>query len=165
MAMSSKTDSGEDEYPPMSDINTTPLVDVMLVLLIIFLITIPVVIQNIKVQLPNVRYDATSTKPENVSLTVRGVGANQLTCEVYWNLTKVGPQELEKRAVDKLKLEIAKQGGVNAPGLELPEAHIRADINTPYKCVGGAIYGMQRAGFVRVGFISEPPPGEGVERI
>jgi biopolymer transport protein ExbD len=164
MAISSSA-APEDEYAPMADINTTPLVDVMLVLLIIFLITIPVVIQNIKVTLPNVRFDATTTKPENVSLTVRGVGPNQLTCEVYWNLTKVGPQELEKRAVDKLKLEIAKQGGVNAPGLELPEAHIRADINTPYKCVGGAIYGMQRAGFVRVGFISEPPPGEGVERI
>ncbi len=160
---SSKADDGDD-YPPMSDINTTPLVDVMLVLLIIFLITIPVVVQNIKVVLPNVRFDPTTTKPENVSLSVRGTGANNLTCEVYWNMSKVNPGELEKLAVDKLKREIAKQGGINAAGLELPEAHIRADINTPYKCVGGAIYGMQRAGFVRVGFISEPPPGEGVER-
>ncbi|CAM3145340.1 Biopolymer transporter ExbD [Sphingomonas antarctica] len=164
MAISSTMDEG-DEFPPMSDINTTPLVDVMLVLLIIFLITIPVVLQNVKVSLPKVRFDATTTKPENVNLSVRGVGANSLTCEVYWNQTKVGPQELEDRAVAKLKLEIAKQGGVNAVGLELPEAHIRADINTPYKCVGGAIYVMQRAGFVRVGFISEPPPGEGVERL
>ena len=164
MAISSSA-APDEEYAPMSDINTTPLVDVMLVLLIIFLITIPVVIQNVKVQLPNVRFDPTTTKPENVSLSVRGVGPNSLKCEVYWGQTLVAPKELEDRAVAKLKLEIAKQGGINAPGLELPEAHIRADINTPYKCVGGAIYVMQRAGFVRVGFISEPPPGVGVERI
>jgi biopolymer transport protein ExbD len=163
MAISS-TSADEDEFPPMSDINTTPLVDVMLVLLIIFLITIPVVVQNVKVELPKVRFEATTTKPENVSLSVKGSGANNLECEVHWNMSKVNPGELEKLAVDKLKREIARQGGINAPGLELPEAHIRADINTPYKCVGGAIYGMQRAGFVRVGFISEPPPGEGVER-
>ena len=61
--------------------------------------------------------------------------------------------------MSKLKLEIEKQGGVNAPGLELPEAHIRGDVNTPYRCIGGAIYVMQRAGFAKVGFISEPPPG------
>ena len=157
MAMS--TGPAEDNAP-MSDINTTPLVDVMLVLLIIFIITVPVVIQTVPLKLPNVRFEPTTTKPENVNLSVRGGGANGIaTCEVYWNDTRVSSEELLKRAVDKLKLEIDKQGGVNAPGLELPEAHIRSDINTPYKCVGGVIYTMQRAGFVRVGFISEPAPG------
>ena len=162
MAMSAgPSESGENDTP-MSDINTTPLVDVMLVLLIIFLITVPVVLQTVPLQLPKVRNEPTSTKPENVNLSVKGDGAGG--CEVYWGTTKVGSQELLERAVAKLKLEIEKQGGVNAAGLELPEAHIRGDINTPYKCVGGAVFTMQRAGFARVGFISEPPPG-GVERI
>jgi biopolymer transport protein ExbD len=148
-----------DSDGPMSDINTTPLVDVMLVLLIIFLITVPVVIQTVPVKLPSVRYDPTTTKPENVSLSVRASPAGE--CEVYWGVTRVNAGELLNRAVDKLKLEIAKQGGANAPGLELPEAHIRGDVNTPYRCIGGAVFTMQRAGFARVGFISEPPPGAG----
>jgi biopolymer transport protein ExbD len=114
------------------------------------------VVQNVGVKLPKVRFDPTVTKPENVSLSIR---APTGVCEVYWNQTRVDSNELLDRAVSKLKLEIEKQGGVNAPGLELPEAHIRGDINTPYRCIGGAIYNMQRAGFAKVGFISEPPPG------
>ena len=156
MAMSVGSD-GSTEEKPMSDINTTPLVDVMLVMLIIFLITVPVVIQNVEVKLPKVRFDPTITKPENVSLSVRGGAGN--SCEIYWNLSKVDSEELVKKAVAKLKLEIDKQGGPNAPGIELPEAHIRGDVNTPWMCIGGAIYNMQRAGFQRVGFISEPPAG------
>ena len=155
MAGKVSDDSGPES--PMVDINTTPLVDVMLVLLIIFLITVPVAIQVVKVQLPKVRFDPTTTRPENVSLSVKG-DVNGV-CEVYWNQTRVDSGELLDRAVKKLELEIEKQGGVGAADLELPEAHIRSDINTPYMCVGGAIYTMQRAGFVRVGFISEPPPG------
>ena len=154
---------GGGDEKPMSDINTTPLVDVMLVLLIIFLIAVPVVIQTVKVKLPDVRFDPTTTKPENVSLSVRG-GADG-SCEVYWGLTRVDSSELLTRAVDKLKKEIDKQGGPSAPGLELPEAHIRGDVNTPYRCIGGVIFTMQRAGFARVGFISEPPPGSGVSRL
>lgn len=142
---------------PMSDINTTPLVDVMLVLLIIFLITVPVVIQTVPVKLPSVVFEATTTKPENVALTVRA--APNGACEVYWGLTKVSSGELIDRAVVKLRKEIDRQGGPNAPGLELPEVHIRGDVNTPYRCIGGTVYSMQRAGFVRVGFISEPPAG------
>lgn len=161
MAMSVGGDSTEDT--PMSDINTTPLVDVMLVLLIIFLITVPVVIQNVKVELPKVRFDPTVTKPENVSLSVRG-GADG-GCEVYWGMTKVSSKDLLDKAVAKLKLEIDKQGGANAPGLELPEVHIRGDINTPYRCIGGTIFTMQQAGFAKVGFISEPEPGQGVTRL
>lgn len=152
---------GSDDVP-MSDINTTPLVDVMLVLLIIFLIAVPVVIQTVEVKLPDVRFDPTTTKPENVSLSIRSVGGN---CEIYWGLTKVNSEELLERAVAKLKTEIERQGGPNAPGLELPEAHIRGDVNTPYRCIGGAIYTMQRAGFSRVGFISEPPPGGATTRL
>ena len=160
MAMSAGGNSAEK---PMSDINTTPLVDVMLVLLIIFLIAVPVVIQTVKLKLPNVRFDPTTTKPENVSLSI--MGAPDGTCKVYWGLTPVTHDELLNRAVEKLKKEIARQGGPNAPGLELPEAHIRGDVNTPWHCIGGAIFNMQMAGFAKVGFISEPPPGEGVERL
>lgn len=134
----------------------------MLVLLIIFLIAVPVVIQNVKVKLPSVRFDPTTTKPENVSLSVRGDGSGG--CEIYWMVTKVTSTELLDRAVAKLKLEIARQGGPNAPGVELPEAHIRGDVDTPYKCIGGAIFQMQQAGFAKVGFISEPEPGGGTVR-
>jgi len=139
----------------MSDINTTPLVDVMLVLLIIFLITIPVVIQTIPVRLPKVRYEVTQTKPENVSLSVRnGPGG---TCEVYWQLTRVTQDELLKRAVQKLEDQIKAVGGVqNINEDNMPEAHIRGDINTQYKCIGATIITMQQAGFQRVGFISQP---------
>ena len=146
-----------EDDSPMSDINTTPLVDVMLVLLIIFLITVPVVIQTIPVKLPSVFFEPTVTKPENVSLSVRV--AKNGACEVFWGQTRVDSAELVTRAVAKLRKEIDKQGGPSAPGLELPEAHIRGDINTPYRCIGGTVFNMQRAGFVRVGFISEPPPG------
>ena len=156
MAMSVPGEGGGEDKP-MSDINTTPLVDVMLVMLIIFLITIPAIIQNVEVELPKVRYDPTTTKPENVSLSIRP--SKDGTCEVYWGQTRVDSTELVERAVKKLELEIKKQGGVNAPGLELPEAHIRGDINTPYRCIGGAMYNMQLAGFTKVGFISEPNPG------
>ena len=152
-----------DEDTPMSDINVTPLVDVMLVLLIIFLITVPVVIQTVPVSLPKVRFEPTTTKPENVSLSVRAVNGQ---CEVYWGLTKVNSEELLDRAVKKLEAEIKRLGGVeNLTEDTMPEAHIRGDINTPYRCIGGAVFTMQRAGFARVGFISEPPPGGAVVRL
>ncbi|VXC44818.1 ExbD/TolR family protein [Sphingomonas sp. 8AM] len=154
MAMSVGGDSAEK---PMSDINTTPLVDVMLVLLIIFLIAVPVAIQTVKgIKLPSVVFDPTTTKPENVSLSVAGAGG---TCQVYWGTTPVTHQELLDRAVAKLKTEIDRQGGPGNPDLELPEAHVRADINTPWRCVAGTIYNMQMAGFAKVGFISQPKGG------
>jgi len=159
MAVSVGPAEGEEEA--MSDINVVPLTDVMLVLLIIFILTVPVVIQNVPVKLPSVRYEPTTTKPENVSLSVRGDGKGG--CEVYWNLTKVSHQELLDKAVKKLKDQIAKVGGVqNLTDETMPEAHIRGDINTPYKCIGGAIITMQQAGFARIGFISEPPPNTAV---
>jgi biopolymer transport protein ExbD len=159
MAVSVGPAEGEDTE--MSDINVVPLCDVMLVLLIIFILTVPVVIQNVPVKLPNVRYEPTTTKPENVSLSVRGDGKGG--CEVYWNLTKVDSKELLDRAVTKLKDQIAKVGGVqNLNEDNMPEAHIRGDVNTPYKCIGGTVSIMQQAGFARIGFISEPPPLTGV---
>ena len=155
-------DSGEDV--PMSDINTTPLVDVMLVLLIIFLITVPVVIQSVPITLPEVRNEPTETKPENVSLTVRGGPGG--TCEVYWNLTPITSEELLDRAVKALETQIAAVGGVeNINEENMPEVHIRGDINTPYKCIGGTVFTMQRAGFARVGFISQPAAGGPVTRL
>ena len=153
-------ESGDGEDTPMSDINTTPLVDVMLVMLIIFLITVPVVLQSVPVRLPKVEYEVTVTKPENVNLTVKaGPGG---VCEVYWNLTKVNSAELLQRAADELTARVAAVGGAqNITEENMPEAHIRADIDTPYRCVGGAIFTMQRAGYARIGFISQPEPHGG----
>ena len=150
-----------DEDASISDINVVPLTDVMLVLLIIFLIAVPVVIQTVPVSLPKVRYEATTTKPDNVSLSVRNGPGD--TCEVYWNLVRVNQKELLDRAVKKLEDQIKKVGGVeNITEETMPEAHIRGDINTRYKCIGAAIITMQQAGFQRVGFISEPEPLAGV---
>jgi len=127
------------------------------VLLIIFLITVPVVIQTVPVSLPKVKYEPTTTKPENVSLSVRNEPDG--SCGVYWKLQKVDSKRLLDMAVAKLEDQIKAVGGVeNITEENMPEAHIRGDINTHYKCIGGAVYTMQRAGFARVGFISEPPP-------
>ena len=161
MGMSVGPADGDDEDVAISDINVIPLADTMLVMLIIFLVTVPVIIQTVPVQLPKVRYEATTTKPENVSLTVKnGPGGS---CEVYWNMTKVNQQDLLKRAVSKLEEQIKKVGGVqNITEETMPEAHIRGDVDTQYKCIGAAIITMQQAGFQRVGFISEPEPLAGV---
>jgi len=164
MAMQSGFADSGDEDVPMSDINTTPLVDVMLVLLIIFLITVPVVIQSVPITLPEVRNEPTETKPENVSLTVRGGPGG--SCEVYWNLTRVTNEELLDRGVKALEEQIKRVGGVeNINEENMPEVHIRGDINTPYKCIGGTVFTMQRAGFQRVGFISQPAAGGPVQRL
>jgi biopolymer transport protein ExbD len=152
-------EAGGEEETPMSDINTTPLVDVMLVLLIIFLITVPVVLQTVQVNLPKVEFEVTTTKPENVNLTVRAPNGE---CEVYWGLNRQNSEELLDRAVRTLEQQIEAVGGVeNITEENMPEVHIRGDINTPYRCIGGAIYTMQRAGYARIGFISEPLPTGG----
>ena len=154
MAMTVGGDSAET---PMSDINTTPLVDVMLVLLIIFLITIPVVIQNIKLKLPDVVYDPTTTKPENVSLSVTLDDSGR--CAVYWNMSRVTHKELYDRALTKMQADLKRLGSAVTAD-DLPEAHIRGDVAVPYQCIGGTIYTMQSAGFIKVGFISQPPARE-----
>jgi biopolymer transport protein ExbD len=150
MAMSVGGDTTET---PMSDINTTPLVDVMLVLLIIFLIAVPVVLQTVPLKLPDVKYDPTLTKPENVNLSIKADDAGN--CQVYWGMSPVTHDELLSQAVAKLKADVARLGS-NITIDDLPEVHIRGDVNTPYKCIGGAIYTMQSAGYARVGFISQP---------
>lgn len=152
---------GSEEDAPMSEINTTPLVDVMLVMLIIFLLTIPAVLDTIPVKLPPVIFDPTQTKPENVLLTVRaenddGTGA----CKVYWGNSEVDSTRLLELGQAKLETLIADVGGAeNITDETMPEVHIRGDIMTPYKCIGGVIYTMQFAGYQRIGFISEPAPG------
>jgi len=146
---------GDGAEKPLSDINTTPLVDVMLVLLIIFLIAVPVVLQTVPLKLPDVRFDPTQTKPENVRLSIKGDGGQ---CQVFWNTSPVNSEELLQLGVDKLKAEVERLGN-DITADTLPEVHIRGDVSTPYRCIGGAIYTMQRAGFARVGFISEPTPG------
>jgi len=162
MAMSVGKEDGDDV--PMSDINTTPLVDVMLVLLIIFLIAVPVVVQSVPMQLPKTVYEPRVTKPENVELTIRGGPGGE--CEVYWGMQRVNSEDLLDRSVKKLEDAVALAGGPdNLTEENMPEAHLRGDINTPYKCIGGAIYTMQRAGFARVGFVSEPPAGATVTRL
>ena len=148
-----------EEDAPMSDINTTPLVDVMLVLLIIFLITVPVVIQTVPVRLPKVVYEPTTSKPENVVLSIRN--GKDGRCEVFWGQTKVSAQELLDRSVKKLKAEVDKLGGpANITPDTMPEVHIRSDIDTRWECVGGAMTNVARAGFTRIGFISQPDPGQ-----
>ncbi|MGN6279983.1 MAG: ExbD/TolR family protein [Sphingomonas sp.] len=155
MAMSVGGDSTET---PMSDINTTPLVDVMLVLLIVFMIAVPVVLQTIPLKLPDVKYDPTQSKPEDVMLSIKSDDGQ--SCQVYLGMSPVTHDELQQAAVDKLKAVVARLGNNITPD-DLPEVHIRGDQNTPYKCIGGAIFTMQSAGFARVGFISQPT-GPGV---
>ena len=142
MAMSVGSGSSEGEAKAMSDINTTPLVDVMLVLLIIFLITIPVITKTVPVELPRATNIATQTKPENITIAVDEAG------NVYWNNGKVpSPQAL---------LEFVKAAAVQVPQ---PEIHIRGDRNARFEAVGRVLYTIQRGGVVKVGFITEPDRG------
>jgi len=132
--------SGDDE--PMSAINTTPLVDVMLVLLIIFLITVPVITQSVKVDLPKASNIPTQTKPENVNIAVDVEG------NVYWNTGLVPTQEA---LLGRLK-EVA----VMDPQ---PEVHVRGDQQTKWENIGRVIVLCQRSGIQKVGFITEPDRG------
>ena len=173
MAISSGGSGGDT---PMSDINTTPLVDVMLVLLIIFLIAIPVVIQTVEMEMPIVKFEPTTSKAENILLAVTTTdsqgrdpgeegydGANPGgQCRTYLNVTPIDSDELVEVATKRLKQQVEALGGEEAieAGLieieDLPEAHIRGDVNTPWRCIGGAVYAMQLSGFAKVGFISSP---------
>jgi biopolymer transport protein ExbD len=124
----------------LSSINTTPLVDVMLVLLIIFLITIPVVNSSIAVTLPRESTQASAEQPSNVIVTVDAQGA------VYWFDTPVATTQL---LTDRLAREAARS--------PQPELHIRADARADYQAVGQVVYAAQQAGIVHVGFLTEPP--------
>jgi biopolymer transport protein ExbD len=139
--MSMNVGSAEgDEDEVVSTINTTPLVDVMLVLLIIFLITIPVVTTSIPVQLPKERNEIRETKPENIVISV------DLQGHIYWNDLRLANTAA---LIDRLK-KIA----VLVPQ---PEVQIRGDGSAHYDGVGRVIYACQRAGIAKVGFITEPP--------
>ena len=138
MAMSFGPAEGEDEV--VSAINTTPLVDVMLVLLIIFLITIPVVNYSIPVALPKERNEIRESKPENIVVSVDAAGS------IYWYDARVAGTE---QLVDKLK----KVASLNPQ----PEVHIRGDLTARYESVGRIVYACQRAGIAKVAFITEPP--------
>lgn len=152
MAMSVGAEGGDDA--PMNEINTTPLVDVMLVLLIIFLIAVPVVIKTVEVNLPKISFQPTTSKAENVILTVRNGSDGR--CEVYWNASRINSTELLTRAAARFKAE-ADRLGPDATDPDLfPEVHVRGDQRTQYRCIGGVVSIMQSAGFIRVGFISSP---------
>jgi biopolymer transport protein ExbD len=160
MAMSMPQEGGGDNAP-MADINTTPLVDVMLVLLIIFLITVPVAIQTVHLELPKVVNQPTTTKPENANISVKATGGN---CEAYWGTQRVdNNQQLRDFAGKKLLADVKKQQAAGAK-IELPEVHVRGDAGMPYKCAGGVIYAMQQAGYQKIAFVSEPPAGTAVTR-
>jgi biopolymer transport protein ExbD len=131
-----------DEEDMNSTINTTPLVDVMLVLLIIFLITIPVVTQSIQIELPKERNLPTQTKPENIVIAVNRDG------EVFWGMQHIPDNEA---LVERLKVEAVKE--------PQPEVHIRGDGEVRYESVGRVVVACQRAGIMKVGFITEPPAG------
>ncbi len=133
------SDNGDDAV--MSAINTTPLVDVMLVLLIIFLITIPVVTTSIKLDLPKERVEVRESKPENVIVSVNVAG------DIYWYDQRVDTVE---DLVTKLKKVSTKK--------PQPEVQIRGDMAAQYDGVGKILYACQRAGIVKVTFITEPPP-------
>jgi biopolymer transport protein ExbD len=150
MSMNIGSPDEQGNESAMSDINTTPLVDVMLVLLIIFLITVPVVIQTVPLTLPIVNNLPTTTKPENVLLSV------DQNCDTYWGQSKIETkQELLDRGVAALRKEIKRQEALGGK-IELPEVHIRGDKDMEYRCVGGVIFTMQRAGFLKIAFVSNP---------
>ena len=139
MSMSVGTAAG-DEDEIVSTINTTPLVDVMLVLLIIFLITIPVVTTSIPVQLPKERNEVRESKPENIVLSVDKEG------RIYWNDLKIANTQA---LIDRLK-----KVSLLTPQ---PEVQIRGDGGAQYDSIGRIVYACQRAGIAKVGFITEPP--------
>ena len=142
MGMTASGTGMEDDDKPMSEINTTPLVDVMLVLLILFLITIPVITQSVKVDLPKAANIPTQTKPENINIAVDAEG------NVFWNTAMVPSQDA--------LLERIKQVAVMDPQ---PEIHVRGDRATAYEHIGRVIVICQRGGIQKVGFITEPDRG------
>ena len=139
MAMNLGSSGDEDEV--VSTINTTPLVDVMLVLLIIFLITIPVVVTSIPVKLPKETNQPRTSKPENIVLSVSKDG------DIYWNELLIPSANA---LVERLKKESVK--------VPQPEVHIRGDGAARYESVGKTIFACQRAGITKISFVIEPPP-------
>ena len=139
MGMTASGTGMEEDDKPMSEINTTPLVDVMLVLLILFLITIPVITQSVKVDLPKAANIPTQTKPENINIAVDAAG------NIYWNTALVPSQDA---LLDRIKAVAVMD--------PQPEIHVRGDRNTMYEHIGRVMVTCQRGGIQKVGFITEP---------
>jgi biopolymer transport protein ExbD len=137
--MSMNVQSAGDEPGVMATINTTPLVDVMLVLLIIFLITIPVITHTVPVKLPNANNIPTQTKPEDITIAVNAAG------QVFWDDKMVGD--------DNQFLTMVEQQAVRVPQ---PQVNIRGDKDANYKAIGHVLYELQRGGMVKVAFYTEP---------
>ncbi len=137
----------EEELSAKADINTTPLVDVMLVMLIIFLVTIPVINKTVKVDLPKAVNIPTVTKPENITVAIDRNG------NIYWNEGLVP----DRTRLQQLVVAAARQE-------PQPEIHIRGDSQTRYEAIGRVMYAIQRGGVVKVGFITEPDRGVRGER-
>jgi biopolymer transport protein ExbD len=141
MAMSVGKDESDDAS--ISDINTTPLVDVMLVLLIIFLITVPVIKKMAAVEIPKAMNIPTQTKPENITVSVDTAG------KVYWNASRIDDMQV---FFQRIVAEARKQ--------PQPEFHIRGDKGARWESIGRVIFNLQRGGIVKVGFITEPDPSQ-----
>jgi biopolymer transport protein ExbD len=137
-----------DDTQLNATINTTPLVDVMLVLLIIFLITVPVINKQINVHLPDAANIATQTKPENIVIAVTANG------DTFWNNAPVANSQ-----------ELLKMIEAKAPVKPQPEIHIRADKDALFQSVGRVLYAIQRGGIVKVGFITQPDAASLAESI
>ena len=133
--------SGGEEDEVVSAINTTPLVDVMLVLHIIFLITIPVVTQSIAMTLPKETNIARQTKPENIEISVNKDG------DVFWNAQPVADSEALFQRLKKIAV-------LNPQ----PEVHIRGDEKSRYESIGRVVFACQRASILKISFVTEPPP-------
>ena len=140
MAMS--VGQAEEEGSSIAEINTTPLVDIMLVLLIIFLITVPVIQDLANVKIPKVANIPTQTKPENITISVDSAG------QIYWNAFAMPDKQVFFQRI------VAE-----ARRVPQPEFHIRGDKNARYEAVGRVIFNLQRGGIVKVGFITEPDKG------
>ncbi len=142
MSMNVGSEGDEDEV--VSTINTTPLVDVMLVLLIIFLITIPVVTHTVKVNLPKDANQPFQTKPQNITIAVNEAG------QIFWDTV---PVKDTHDLLARLEAVAVKQ--------PQPEVQIRGDALSRYESVGKVVFACQQAGISKVGFITQPPPHGG----
>ena len=138
MSMNVGSASGDDDV--VSTLNTTPLVDVRVVLLIIFLITIPAVTQQVLLSLPKETNIARVTKPENVEIAVNKDG------DIFWNSSPVADTEA-----------LVKRLGTIAVLNPQPEVHIRGDEKSRYESVGRVVFACQRAGIMKVSFVTQPP--------
>jgi biopolymer transport protein ExbD len=129
---------GDDDSPPMAEINMTPLVDVMLVLLIVFMITIPVMQHAVKVELPQASSQKNDVKPESININITANG------QIFWNSSGIN--------LDALSI-YAQTAAKKSPQ---PEVQLRADKNVRYETVAQVLSTTKRAGLTKIGFVTEP---------